>query len=81
MKPGDRVTYWENYRANGKTSGWRKFYYTGLIVKVNRTTVHLKRHISRTMGDGRMIFYGYENTVRVIPIYRCELKGMSDAQG
>lgn len=81
MNPGDRVTYWENYRSNGKTGGWRKFYYTGLIVKVNRTTVHLKRHISRPMGDGRMIFYGYEGTVRVIPLERCELRDASDAKG
>jgi hypothetical protein len=75
MKPGDHVTYWENYRSNGKTGGWRKFYYTGLIVKVNAKSVHLKRQVGRQMTD-RFVSYGYENTVRVIPLERCTLKEM-----
>lgn len=74
MKSGDSVTYWENYRSNGKIGGWRKSYYTGLVVKVNAKSVHLKRHIAHPLSDGRYVSYGYESTIRVIPIDRCTPK-------
>ena len=73
MKLGDHVTYWENYRSKGESGGWRKYYYTGRVVKVNRQTAQVQRQVGRRTASGFMT-YGYESTVRAIPLERCELQ-------
>ena len=44
LKPGDRVSYYLNYRAKGVVFGWQPHYVTGTVQKVNPKTVIVQRH-------------------------------------
>jgi hypothetical protein len=43
LKPGDTISYYVNYRANGAVGGWQPHYVTGTVVKVNPKTVVVQR--------------------------------------
>lgn len=69
MQPGDTVTYWVNYRANGTVGGWQRAYRTGMVVAVRRTTALIKRAIIRPMADHN-VHYGYYAKPESVPLAR-----------